>query len=466
MQKVFYEVGTLDKKCYAQYGLSEDILMEHAATSIANYIEKNFKQNSKILIVSGVGNNGADGIALARLLYGKYQIELFLPNKTISNMGKIQLQRSTLLGVNIIEHYASLSLNYNVVVDCLFGSGLSRDLDNKNRELIDQLNMLDSYKIACDIPSGINSYGQVNSIAFQADTTITMGALKNSLFLDEGKEYIGRIIVSDLGVQREFYENNSDLCVLDIEDLQLPSRENLNTNKGNFGHLAVVVGQKQGAGIICADAAFNLGVGLVSVVNDEEYTVPYHIMQMSEIPHNCTAIAIGMGLGEYEQNEVLEIFHNNIPKVCDADLFYTVDILEILSKDNIVLTPHPKEFCSLLKLCEIAEIDIETLQKYRFKYVEIFCKKYPKVVLLLKGANTIVGQNKKLFINPLGTSKLSFGGSGDVLAGFIGSLLAQGYTSLNAAIQGTLIHTIIAMKYTKNNYSMTPTDLIEGVKNI
>ena len=466
MQKVFDEVGTLDKKCYEQYGLSEDILMEHAATSLLNFIENNFDTTTTILIVAGVGNNGADGITLSRLLNGKYEVELYLPNTVKSDMGNIQLQRAELVGVHIFHEYSKLTKNYNLVVDCLFGSGLTRDLDNQMIELIRQLNSLESYKLACDIPSGINTYGQINHVAFKADTTITMGALKTSLFLDEAKDYIGDIIVSNLGVQRELYENNSDICLLDIDDLHLPIRESANTHKGNFGHLSVIVGEKQGAGIICADAAFNLGAGLVSVINHKEHLVPYHIMQSHKIPQNSTAIAIGMGLGNYEQNEILEILQSSIPKVCDADLFYTKDILKVLFQKNVILTPHPKEFCSLLKVCEIDDIDVGTLQKYRFKYVEIFCKKYPNVVLLLKGANTIVGQDKKIFINPLGSSKLSFGGSGDVLAGFISSLLAQGYTPIDAAIQGTLIHTITARKYEKNSYSMTPADLIEGVKNI
>jgi len=464
LQKVFDEVNSLDRKCYEKYLLSEDILMEHAAISMMSYIEKKFVKNSKILIVCGSGNNGADGITLARLLYGLYDVSLYLVKKPKTQIGKLQLKRAVKVGVQYLETKDLLTKEYDVVVDALFGSGFDKEMTKEYRELIEHLNSISGYKIACDIPSGINKKGQINQIAFKADRTITMGALKKSLFLDEAKEYIGRITVSDLGVYKELYENSSDICILDIDDLHLPLRDNSNTHKGNFGHLSVIVGQMQGAGILCADAAFNFGVGLVSVINHKEYQLPYHIMQSHKLPKNTTAIAIGMGLGNYEQNEILEILNKNIPKVIDADMFYEKDIKIVLNKENIVLTPHPKEFCSLLKITAIDDISVETLQKNRFKYVEKFCNKYPKVVLVLKGANTIIAQNKKVYINPHGSSKLSFGGSGDILSGLVGSLLAQGYSCIDAAINGSLAHTISALQYKGNDYSMTPDDLISGIK--
>ena len=464
MQKVFDEVNSLDQQCYEQYLLSEDILMEHAATAMMDFIVKNFKPNSKVLIVCGSGNNGADGITLARLLYGKFDISLYLAKEPKTDIGKLQLTRALKVGVQPIDEI--MFEQYDVVVDALFGSGFDKQMSSDYYNLIEKLNNITGYKLACDIPSGINNKGQINQIAFKADITITMGALKKSLFLDEAKDYIGEIIVANLGIQRELYENNSDICILDIDDLKLPIRDNQNTHKGNYGHLAVIVGQMQGAGILCADAAFNFGVGLVSVINHKEYQLPYHIMQSHKLPKNTTAIAIGMGLGNYEQNEILEILNQDIPKIIDADLFYEKDIKTVLDVDKVVLTPHPKEFCSLLKILEIADIDVETLQKNRFEYLQKFCVQYPKIVLVLKGANTLIGHNTKIYINPHGSSKLSFGGSGDVLSGLIGSLLAQGYSAIEAAINGSLAHTKAAINYKKNNYSMTPDDLIEAVKSL
>ncbi|MDB4257466.1 NAD(P)H-hydrate dehydratase, partial [Arcobacteraceae bacterium] len=160
------------------------------------------------------------------------------------------------------------------------------------------------------------------------------------------------------------------------------------------------------------------------------------------------------------------ILANDIPKVIDADLCYEKRIINILKQTSIVLTPHPKEFCSLLKITDIAAISINELQGNRFKYVNLFCHKYPKVVLVLKGTNVLISQNKKVYVNSLGSSILSKGGSGDVLCGLIGSLLAQGYSPLEAAIHGSLAHTIAASNYEQNNYSMTPQDLIQEIKKL
>ncbi|MDZ7817816.1 MAG: NAD(P)H-hydrate dehydratase [Aliarcobacter sp.] len=461
MQKLFDEVNSLDKRCYEKFFLSEDLLMEHAASSMALYICENYSHLKSILIVCGSGNNGADGIALARLLHTKFEISLYFETEVKSTMAKLQLQRVQSLGVNIVEELTLC----DITVDCLFGTGLNKPMSQNYINLINTINSYDSIKIACDIPSGINTLGQVESIAFEADVTITMGALKTSLFTDVAKDYVGEIIVADLGIQRNLYEIESNKYLLEQNDMNLPFRNKKNSHKGSFGHLNVVAGCKKGAGIIAAKAAFGFGAGLVSVVCHENLDLPYHIMQTHFISENCTAIAIGMGLGKYETQEIRKILSKDVPKIIDADLFYDELICEFLDQE-IVLTPHPKEFCSLLKLCDIADINIHELQNNRFLYVEKFSKKYPKVVLLLKGANVIISQNEKIFVNSFGSATLSKGGSGDVLSGLIGSLLAQGYKSLDAAISASLAHTLASKNFKKNNYSLIPSDLIEEVKRL
>ena len=461
MQKLFDEVNSLDKRCYEKFLLSEDLLMEHAASSMALYISENYSSCKSILIICGSGNNGADGIALARLLHTKFDVKLYLFSDVKSNMAKLQLQRAQSLGVNIV---AELS-NADVIVDCIFGTGLNKPLSKHYKNLINTLNSYQSVKIACDIPSGINSFGQVESVAFEADVTITMGALKTPLFSDVAKDYVGKIVVADLGIQRNLYEIDSNKFLLDESDMNLPFRNKKNSHKGSFGHLNVIAGCKKGAGIIAANAAFGFGTGLVSIVCHENLDLPYHIMQTHFISENCTAIAIGMGLGKYETDEIRKILNKDVAKIIDADLFYDKLICEVLNQE-IVLTPHPKEFISLLKLCEIADISVQELQDNRFLYVEKFCKKYPNVVLLLKGANVIISQNEKLYVNSFGSAVLSKGGSGDVLSGLIGSLLAQGYKSLEAAISASLAHALGARNYKKNNYSLIPSDLIEEIKKL
>ncbi|WP_108062430.1 NAD(P)H-hydrate dehydratase [Poseidonibacter lekithochrous] len=461
MQKIFDELNSLDKRCYEEFALTEDILMEHAANAMSLHIQENYQDKKTILIVCGSGNNGADGIALARLLYKKYKINLYLSSQPKSKMAILQYKRVQLLGINTIDTLEES----DIVIDCIFGSGLNRALDKNSIKLIEQLNSFDSVKISCDIPSGINSDGQVEDNAFFADTTITMGALKTSLYTDVSKDYVGNVIVANLGLSREIYEVDTNKYLLEEKDIILPFRNKKNTHKGSYGHLNVVVGCKKGAGIIAAKAAFGFGAGLVSVVSHEDLDLPYHIMQSHFLSENCSAIGIGMGLGKYELNEVKKILSKDIPTIIDADLFYEDVILDVLHKD-VVLTPHPKEFCALLKLCDIANINIDTLQANRFLYVEKFTNKYPNVILLLKGANVIIANDKTMYINPLGSSILSKGGSGDVLSGLIASLLAQRYKPLDAAIHASLAHTLAASKYKKNDYSLIPSDLVEEVKKL
>lgn len=461
MQKLFDEVNSLDKRCYEKFLLSEDLLMEHAASNIALYISEKYSSFESILIVCGSGNNGADGITLARLLHTKFDVNLYLAATPKSSMAQLQLQRAKTLDIKIVEEV----FEADIIVDCLFGTGLNKPLDEKSINLLSTLNSYNSFKIACDIASGINNLGQIQNIAFEADITITMGALKTSLFSDFAKDYVGEIIVTDLGVQREIYEVESNKFLLEKSDMNLPFRNKKNSHKGSYGHLNVVAGCKKGAGIIAANAAFNFGAGLVSVVCHENLDLPYHLMQTHFISENCTAIAIGMGLGKYETDEIRKILNKKIPKIIDADLFYDKLICEVLEQD-VVLTPHPKEFVSLLRLCDIADISVEELQNNRFLYVEKFCKKYPNVVLLLKGANVTISSNEKLYVNSFGSVVLSKGGSGDVLSGLIGSLLAQGYKSLDATITASLAHAIASENYSKNNYSLTPADLIEEIKKL
>ena len=459
MQKVFDEVNSLDKRCYDKFGLTEDILMENASISMMNHIDSCCKIKDKILIVCGAGNNGADGITLGRLLHKKYDVTLYIPFGAKSDMAQKQLKRVEKLNVKIRKKIKKT----DVIVDCLFGSGLQRDLNMESISIINKMNKLQAYKIACDVPSGINTLGQVTTKAFYADTTITMGALKKSLFTDISKEYIGKLKVSNLGIQRKLYETKTNCYLLERSDLKLPIRTNKISNKGTYGHLSVVVGEKVGAGLLCADAGFSFGCGLITVISKESKKIPNHIMQTHTLPINTTAICIGMGLGlKYD----MELLSNDIPKVLDADLCMDQNILKLLEQKKIVLTPHPKEFCSLLKITGLANISVNQLQNDRFKYVQLFCKKYQNVVLLLKGTNVIISQYNKNYVNTFGSSVLSKGGSGDVLCGLIGSLLSQGYSSLDATLNGSLAHTIAASNYDKNNYSMTPLDLIKEIKKL
>jgi hydroxyethylthiazole kinase-like uncharacterized protein yjeF len=458
MREVFKDVYNLDKKCYEKYNLTEDILMEHAAYEMALEIYKRFEKGSSVTIVAGPGNNGADGITLARILLGDYKVNLFLPLTAKSQMAKLQLERFLRVGGKISKKIKEA----DIVVDAVFGSGLRRDLSDETIEIIEKMNKMDGFKLACDIPTGIDEKGNLRPTAFRADLTVTMGAEKLSLYSDTAKDYVGEIKIANLGVSFEKYIEKISFFVLEKKDLKLPVRNKQNSHKRSYGHLGVLCGEKKGAAVLASMAAFNFGCGLVSLVTHEEIEAPYEIMQTHHV-ENFSALAFGMGLGNYFDDELINIAKLDIPMVIDADMFYKNDILKFLNK-NVVLTPHPKEFSSLLKITGIGEFSTKEVQENRFDLVLEFSKKYPNVVLLLKGANKIIAHNKKLYIDPLGDVALAKGGSGDVLAGMIGSLLAQGEDLLSATINASLAHSI-AGNY-EPNYALTPLKLIKRLEKI
>ena len=461
MQKIFHELSSLDKRCYEEFGLSEDILMEHAANGMAAYIRAHFAQGAKIIIVCGSGNNGADGIALARQLYGDYDAKILHAKPPSSFMAKIQIQRANNIGVESITTLEPC----DVLVDALVGTGFDGEFSEEIAALLVKMNAHEAFKIACDIPSGVLLHGECVEECFSAHVTLTMGALKKSLFLDETKEFIGEIKVVDLGISRSLYEVQSNWNLLDMEDLKLPFRTKQDSHKGSYGHLALAYGSKAGASVMSASAALCFGAGLVTLVgyeNEKIASIPHALMYAHDIPSTASAIALGMGLGnEFSDLELENFLDNWLPIIADADIFTMSILATILKREKVVLTPHPKEFVELLKRTHIADISVSVLQKNRFEYVEAFCEKFPHITLLLKGANVIIAKGTQYYINPHGTAALAKGGSGDVLSGLIGALLAQGYEPLKAAMSASLAHAKLATMYEGNDFSLTPDDLIE-----
>lgn len=460
MQNLYTEVTTLDQRCRFKFFLSEEIMMEHAASAMEQIIRERFSAGSAVLIVCGSGNNGADGLVLARLLEGDYSVTVHLPFGATSPLCQLQRERLEKLGIK----NSDIDTGYDLIVDALFGSGLSRALGPTAIDVLDKVNALKCAKIACDLPSGLRSDGTLDPHIFCADITVTMGGLKRALFSDAAKEIVGEIHVADLGVHRTRYEIPSSWKVLERSDLSLPTRGRISAHKGTYGHLALVCGEKIGASVIAASAALRFGAGLVSLISNENVAIPYELMQSHSLPSTTTAIALGMGLGtEFCDDELSQLLDNNHPLILDADIFVHPMFLKLVKRSSIVLTPHPKEFATILRVCGIADIDVPVLQNNRFHYVEQFCAAYPNAVLVLKGANVIIGAKEEFFINPHGTVALAKGGSGDVLSGLIGALLAQGLSPIDAAIQASLAHTLAVQNFTKNNYALTPNDIIEGI---
>ena len=462
MQKIYQNCYDLDKKCYEKFGLTEDILMEHAAAGIAQYIRSHFSSGSSVLIVSGVGNNGADGVVLARQLYGEYDIRLYMPFGVKSPMAKIQLERAQKVGVKVLEDLEGA----DIIVDALLGAGLNKSLDEETQHILHQLNSYEGHKIACDVPTGVGRHGLM-PMAFIADVTVTMGARMEALYLDENKDVVGEVICSNLGVSSRMYASECKTYLLEENDVKLPSRTTQNSHKGSYGHAAVFCGEKEGAGIISGMASVAFGAGLTTLVVHEKVSPPPYLMHSTVVPDNATALAIGMGLGAHFESEFLEkyVLKSHLPIVLDADALLSKELLSILEQKDreIVITPHPKEFVVMWKILTKKVMTVSQVQSKRFEVIRMFNAKYPHVTLLLKGANTLIMQEEALYINALGSAKLSKGGSGDVLSGLIVSLLAQGYSAVDAAIHASLVLVLAANAYDGASYAMLPTDLIAQV---
>ncbi len=466
MLSVYEKVNALDKRAIEELFLSEDILMENAAMALERAVLQNASLGSKVIILCGSGDNGGDGYALARRLVGRFKTLVFEMKPAKSPMCQLQKERAKKAGV-VIKAYEENALNQNlecdVLIDCVIGSHFKGKLEPFLN--FESLSQKARFKIACDIPSGIDSKGRVDKGAFKADLTISMGAIKSCLLSDKAKDYVGELEVGYLGVFHQVYEIPTDTFLLEKSDLKLPLRDRKNAHKGDYGHAHVLLGKHSGAGLLSALSALSFGSGVVSVQALEcEITSnnkPLELVFCENFPNPLSAFALGMGLENIPKdfNKWLEL----APCVLDAGVFYHKEVLQALEKEA-VLTPHPKEFLSLLKLVGINISMLELLDD-KLEIARDFSQKYPKVVLLLKGANTLIAHQGRVFINILGSVALAKAGSGDVLAGLILSLLSQNYTPLDAAINASLAHALASLEF-KNNYALTPLDLIEKIKRL
>ncbi|MBO4759267.1 MAG: NAD(P)H-hydrate dehydratase, partial [Spirochaetaceae bacterium] len=454
MKSLFFDTRPLDARAKTELCLTTDILMENAAMALEERVmcfAQKYAGCSKkldVLIVCGSGDNGADGIVLARRLKGRvsgsaliepYVLQV-LPPKSQACIS--QTERALKVGVKFTDKVFDAAL----VVDCLFGSGFHGILDPKIEELIVSLNNLQGYKLACDVPSALDCAIKNTGTAFIADETVTMGAGKIALYLDGAKDYAGSIYTVSLGISDAVFEGafKPDAMLLEEADLRLPSRKKLNVHKGSFGHAAIVCGTKPGAAIMAASSALRFGAGLVSLVNPKaaaNFNVPCELMLADQVPENAGALALGMGLGMQAEDSApyIELLKSSdLPAVLDADMFYSGALPVLLAARSsagakTILTPHPKEFAVLLKNCGLADVSPAEIQKDRCGFAKMFCTAYKDSVLLLKGATPLIALSSggaeafEMFFNPHGSPVLAKGGSGDVLSGLIAALLAQGY---------------------------------------
>lgn len=486
MLKLFESLKENDIKAINEYSLDSQVLMEVAAKGVATKIIEiayssepfyldllngflfSIPTKKTVQVVCGASDNGGDGLALSRILQDYFDVVTVLPKPAKSKMCILQKKRLEALGISIKDEIES---ECDILVDALFGTGFAGEARKDDVVILQKMNNINALKIALDVPSGLDIFGVPCNECFLANFTVCIGALRSQLYSSLAKDYAGSISLVRLPLPSAKYEDETNTFLLQKCDARLPFRKKQNVNKSSFGHLAVMQGEMKGASQLVAGAALNFGVGLVSIVGSDIPLTQPDFMQNEHIPEKATCIAMGSGLGRSSKN-VFSAFisyimqHKEVKTVLDADAFYYDEIKVVLENvAHLVLTPHPKEFCSLLKITCGLDFSIEEMRKRKLDLTRFFCNKYPKVVLLLKDCNTCIAKGNQVYINALGSSALAKAGTGDVLAGMTASLMAQGYDSLDASITSSIVHAI-ASQNVQNNYALTASKLIKEIGKI
>ncbi len=443
-------------------------LMERAAMACYNFIKDHLDKTKIINVFCGLGNNGGDGLALARILFtNDFKPKVFIlkyASKTTPDfdINLERLKNETKVGVvELFENTAVPELlKEDVVIDAIFGSGLSKPVRGWLGEIIDMINSSKALILSIDMPSGFYadilpqpSEGKI----IEADYTLSFQFPKKAFLFPESDAFVGNWEVLDIGLHPEFIKNvaTNDFFVLEDDVLGNIKPRQKYSHKGNYGHALLIAGSygMGGAAVLSAKAAIHSGVGLLSLFIPKAL---YNILQ-STVPeamvHTCdtenhisgfpdiskySAIAIGPGIGTHDDTAAslkLLIQQTSRPLVLDADA------LNILSENktwlaflpkNTIVTPHPAEFERL------AGKSSDSMERHHLQLE--FSRKY-HLITVLKGAHTCVTTpDGKAYFNSSGNPSMATGGSGDVLTGMIVALLAQGYSPLNAALFAVYLH--------------------------
>lgn len=495
------QMKAIDDYSTQKMGIPSLVLMEKAAMAVVETMLKTITKADKILVVCGIGNNGGDGIAVARILsHLGYQVNILLLGKEdkSTEQTKVQLNIARNIGVNIFNQ---LEINeYNIIVDAIFGIGLSKDIAGEYAVIINQINHLQNKVYSIDIPSGIRADdGKVLNTAIKADETITFGLLKLGHLLYPGSEYVGIVTLSDIGFPKEaLLQAHPEHLIYDSQDLcRLPIRHAY-SNKGTYGKALIIAGSKDisGACFLSAKAAYRTGAGIVKVITASENKnmiqtlIPealiYTYDDISEQNNNtiideikeATSIVIGPGIGM--SNMAKQLLHlvleySKVPTIIDADainLLAKEQKCKSMKKDDdlgenvnlpshFILTPHLKEMSRLINL-PVHEIADNILQ------VATWATKKKQYTLVLKDARTLVTSHGQIYINTSGNNGMATGGTGDILTGIIAGLLAQGMPIYEATTIGVYLHGLAgdyALKE-KGLYSLIASDIIEALPNV
>ena len=450
-----------DRYTIEQIGIPSMVLMERAALQTVEIMEQEHVDFRNVLVVCGGGNNGGDGYAIARLLHIKgHSVSIcFVGNESKRSKENSQQKKiADYYKIPVKQEFESEE--YSVIIDAVFGTGLSRNIEGEYGKIIERLNAIKGFKVAVDIPSGIHDEtGKVMGVAFRADLTIAFAFTKRGHVIEAGNPYVGKLCVADIGIYQDAISNGEKITYCyEFEDFRekFPKRT-ANSHKGTYGKVLLIVGSKgmSGAALLCARAAYVTGAGLVQIYTHEDNRViiqeslpeaivttytDYDGEQLDSLLSWADVIGIGCGLSMTDVAEKLvehTIQYATVPCVADADALNLIakdkTILEN-RKQSLILTPHMKEMTRLL------ECDMQDLQQYRAELLEAFVNQYD-VTCVLKDARTLVGSaNEDFFLNLTGNSAIAKGGSGDVLTGMIVGILAQKTTVYESACLGVYLH--------------------------
>ena len=487
----------------ASYGVPVSTLMERAGKNVADFTEKILKDRDlkNVCILCGTGNNGGDGFVTAEILSGRYNVTVImadgLPHSLLASNHFSTLPREVALYdfTEQVEKPAEAVKNADIIIDAVYGIGFKGIFKTNVAEIINLANRnKKAVKIAVDVPSGILcDSGSVISECFRADYTLSFTALKPLHVLYPSIDYCGKVIVSDVGIPKHVLDSCAYMMKTTDEFIKSePVRERKKSaHKGNNGTLLAVCGSygMAGAAMLAGEAALRTGVGLLkmavprSIYNiaaqrlAESVFLPLEQTQdgkisareyqriFFELSNSASAMLIGCGMGvNNDTKQLVSMLIQNSPKpmVIDADglncIHGNLDILR-LATSPVIITPHPGEMARLI------DSDVQTIQAYRYDVAKDFAMEY-RVTVVLKGAGTIIATPEgKVYVNLTGNNGMAKGGSGDVLAGMMSSLLAQGFSAEKAAVYAVYYHGVAGDKCRDfmSARTMIPSDFIKEI---
>lgn len=465
------EMQTYDGDTINRIGIPSMVLMERAALSVAEELSKQMGNASKrVLVVAGMGNNGGDGLAVGRLLALKGdRVSFYLEGNQDKMTAETITQMSILKNLGFSTQSKLEDAEYDMVVDALFGIGLSRTVEGAYARTIERINYYGrhgAYICAVDIPSGIcGDTGKVMGCAVRADITVTFGFAKRGHLLYPGKEYSGKLAVKDIGItESSFVEKSPSAFCYEKEDImKLLPRRVPDGNKGTFGKVLLLAGSMDmgGACILCGNSILRSGAGMVKVITPScnrqiiQQSLPEAMLYTyEEIPDEakvrqalkwCDVVVAGPGMGTDKNAYLLMkwiLENQSYPMVIDADGLNLLSAHEELVKlaalrmpGKTIVTPHPGELNRLLGT------DMGEYESSREKLIFTLAEKL-NCIVAAKDAVTMVAEAGKaeIYINTSGNDGMATAGSGDVLAGVIGGLLAQGMKGFDAACLSVYLH--------------------------